>query len=284
MKNIDISLVLATVGRTEELKRGLEALSKQTAKSFEVILVDQNSDDRLAPLVQHAIDVGVRIKHVRMSEPNLSAARNLGLGLSEGEFVGFPDDDCWYESDVVAQLVDALRISPEVDVFVSNWVEQTSGMNISLDGGDLELSAWRRFRGGPASSISLFLRKEVLEEVGGFDSRLGVGQWFGAGEETDLILRVLEAERIIRRLPNARIHHAFTQSPTGADARVLAGLRSRSRGTGALYAKHRLNPFVVARGILTPVLQPILSGKGRVQVVRGLQCSLGRLEGCLKWG
>ena len=47
MRTPEISLILATVGRTDELTRMFESLATQTFSDFEVVVVDQNEDDRL---------------------------------------------------------------------------------------------------------------------------------------------------------------------------------------------------------------------------------------------
>ncbi len=71
-----ISLILATFGRSEELAIVLDSLAAQTDKGFEVIVVDQNPDDRLVPVL--AVPRGLTIRHQRQQEPNLSLARNTG--------------------------------------------------------------------------------------------------------------------------------------------------------------------------------------------------------------
>ena len=84
-------LVVATVGRVDELERLLGSLERQTHRGFTVLVVDQNDDDRLRPLL--AAHPALDIAHLR-SAPGLSRARNAALGAADGGLVAFPDDDC----------------------------------------------------------------------------------------------------------------------------------------------------------------------------------------------
>src|SRR5574340_342784 len=93
------SLVLATVGRTAELERFLDALERQTCPDFELLVIDQNPDDRLRPILNRHRG-RFEIKHTR-SATGLSRARNVGLRLARGEIVAFPDDDCWYPTTLL---------------------------------------------------------------------------------------------------------------------------------------------------------------------------------------
>jgi glycosyltransferase involved in cell wall biosynthesis len=88
------SLVLATVGRTQEVARFLDSLARQTYRDFELIVVDQNPDDRLVELLR-PFELRFPIIHLRC-ERGVSRARNLGPKYVSGDIVGFPDDDCWY--------------------------------------------------------------------------------------------------------------------------------------------------------------------------------------------
>jgi GT2 family glycosyltransferase len=148
--------------------------------------------------------------------------------------------------------------------------------------GLLAQSAWRSFRGGDASSISLFLKKPLFTRLGGFDEHFGVGQWYGAAEETDFLLRALADSAKLLHCPIARVHHHF---PTGALlATHIACLhaRRRARGTGAIYAKHRLNLWVVMRGFIAPWLMPLRHGKLQ-HAKLGIFVTLGRIEGFMRW-
>jgi glycosyltransferase involved in cell wall biosynthesis len=105
------SLIVATINRYDELSFLLASLLDQTACDFELIVVDQNPDDRLGPLLQQWLqDARQRSSNTNNAPhlvhlhalPGLSKARNLGLEHATGDIIAFPDDDCWYEPTTVA--------------------------------------------------------------------------------------------------------------------------------------------------------------------------------------
>ncbi len=77
------SLIVATLGRTAELQRLFESLERQTHRDFEVIVVDQNTDGRLLPILD-AFATKLTIRRLT-SIPGLSRARNVGLREATGE-------------------------------------------------------------------------------------------------------------------------------------------------------------------------------------------------------
>ena len=87
-----VSLVLATIGRTQEVGRLVESLLAQTDSNFELLVMDQNQDDRLACYLEQARSGGIDVSHHRMETPGLSSARNKGIGLARHEIVAFPTD------------------------------------------------------------------------------------------------------------------------------------------------------------------------------------------------
>ena len=60
----EFALILATVGRTVELNRLFDTLAAQSYRDFEVIVVDQNRDDRLIPVLHRARYLGLVIRHL----------------------------------------------------------------------------------------------------------------------------------------------------------------------------------------------------------------------------
>jgi len=268
------SLIVATYGRAEVLARLVASLGEQTCRSFEVIVADQNPDDRVVPLLAPLRAEGRLGAHLRLAEPNLSAARNAGIAAASGEFIAFPDDDCWYDPDTLSRALARLS-AQDLDGLAARWAQAPPESGDSVAGA-ISPAAIRRFRGGNVASITLFLQRDAVLAVGGFDERIGVGRWYGSGEETDLVLALIARGYRIAHTPDVIVHHAFA---IGSKRYARFGQeRARARGTGALYAKHRLPAWVIARGLLAPLLA--LPGP---DLTAGAARSLGRLEGLVRW-
>lgn len=125
------SLIVATVGRTSELHRLLTSLDDQTYKNFELIVVDQNLDDRLENVIASFCD---RLTIIHLTSPlGVSRARNAGIQKITGDIVGFPDDDCWYPHDLLQNVIRLLE---------QGHCDGVTGRVISQDG---QMSAYSRF-------------------------------------------------------------------------------------------------------------------------------------------
>lgn len=280
MRRPDISLILATVGRTDQLDRLFDSLAAQTFSNFEVIVVDQNTDNRLAPHIERAKYLGIALRHVKHHPANLAAARNAGIDLAKGKWIGFPDDDCWYHAELLQSVIGRFSREDHPEGVIVRWVEQNEQPMLASH------LSWERscaFRDIPVCSITLFCSRRLFETIGGFDARFGVGQWFGAGEETDLVLRALQTGAFFTYEPSAEVHHAVSAPQLAVNPQARAAMRHRARGTGALYAKHRLPLWVVVRGLVAPVLRPLLKGSFGADLATGCAIMRGRLDGMLGW-
>ncbi len=186
------SLILATSGRTVELHRFFASLEEAGDEDCECIVVDQNPDDRLVPVLAAWSD-RVSIRHLR-SSPGLSHARNVGLAAATGEVLAFPDDDCWYSSDLLREVRSFFVANPRY-ALLSAGVRDESGR---LSGNRwvcrrCDLATANLFR--TSVGMALFVRRDSVAGAFRFDESLGVGSGtrFASGEDTDYVFRLLEA-------------------------------------------------------------------------------------------
>ena len=276
--SVRLSLVMATLGRTTEINRCVDSLAAQTRRDFELIVVDQNPDDRLVPVLARAQGLGLACRHLRQAEPNLCLARNTGIEQAVGDIVAFPDDDCWYESDVVEKVLDRFELQTGLDALVIRWAE--TGRHPA---GRFSFVEYARLRGLPASSITLFFRTVRLREAGGFDLAFGLHSWYGAGEEVDLMLRLLKAGACVEFDPEILVHHAVNTPQSLPPLKMFSTTRRRARGQGALYARHSLPAWVIGRGLLSPWARLPANLFNPRQAAQRLGLALGRLEGYAGW-
>jgi GT2 family glycosyltransferase len=222
-------LVVATIGRVEELERLLASLERQTHKDFRVLVVDQNDDDRVVPLLGEGI---VRLR----SAPGLSRARNEALRHLSADVVAFPDDDCVYPPDLLERVAARLRGLDGITGREPWWAATAATLT--------RHNLWNR-----AISFTIFLRREVVERVGPFDERLGLPE--SSGEEIDYLIRALDAGAHVEYDPSIVVDHPRKDAD-------VAGRDGES--IGFLLRKHRYPPRTVARMLLRPaggiVLQP----------------------------
>jgi len=273
-----VSLIMATIGRREEIHPLLDSLERQSSLAFELIVVDQNQDELLEPILNRLSLSKMQHTYLKSHRKGLSIARNAAFPCAEFEIIGYPDDDCWYGEEVIANVIAAFANDPDMDGIIGRWSEADAGHDTEHL---LKNKEWRQFRTGiSGSSICIFFRREMIEKVGGFDERLGVPQWFGAGEETDLIFRCLSSGAKIRYMPNVQIHHSVNARDADMD---LERVRRRSRGAGALYRKHGLSYYVIFRGLLSPLVKSFLPPYSFKRILANVTIILGRIEGLICW-
>lgn len=223
-------LVVATVDRVEELDRLLASLDHQTHKSFRVLLIDQNEDDRLGAVVAAHDSLG--IERLR-SGPGLSRARNFALAHVDADVVAFPDDDCAYPPDLLAEVARRLEARPELDGVTGRAPSWTTGA-AALTRDNL----WKR-----AISFTIFLRRAVVERVGAFDEALGLPS--ASGEEIDYLIRALDSGAHIDYDPALVVLHDDKPHADSFGGREGASL-------GRILRKHNYPPRTVARMLIRP--------------------------------
>jgi glycosyltransferase involved in cell wall biosynthesis len=245
------SLVVSTRNRTVELKRLLESLVAQTYQAFELIVVDQNEDDRLTPLLAE-YSQSMAIEHVRSTILGHSAGSNTGLKVCTGDIVGFPDDDCWYAPDLLRRVVDMLEAHPEWHAITG--CEAPSEQLLRADRFDqvsgqvTQQNIWRRH-----ISFAAFFRKAAIAGIY-FDERLGVGAGtiWGSGEETDFLLRFIKRGYHVHYEPSLIFFHPdWGTGPYTLSA--LTKARRYGMGMGRILQAYRFSLPLTLRCLYRPL-------------------------------
>jgi glycosyltransferase involved in cell wall biosynthesis len=272
---IRFSLVMATRGREGEIAAFLDSLLAQRREDAELIVVDQNGDDRvtrvLAPYAAR-----LPMTHLKAARPHANHARNMGLRAARGAIVGFPDDDCLYPPGTLDRVAAAFAADPALAVLTGPAASPTGGLGSGRwreEAGRIDLSnAWTS-----VIEFNLWIRTPVATLLGGFDEAMGPGARFGSAEGNDLVLRAIAAGDAARYDPALRVIHPDKRLSDVAVARA----RVYGRGLGYALRRHRAPagtwlPFAV-RPIGGAALS-LLKGRPRDAAYYAMTL-LGRAEG-----
>jgi len=223
-----VSVILLTKNSAATVQKSVESIFQQTRQPDEVVVVDGNSGDG-------TLDIVKKYPVKLVSEPGLGFgyARNLGFKNASGDLVFFIDSDCYAEPDWIEKTLPHFDSNPEIAAVTgptSLWNRESAVARfLACVGGRMNMPKQPRFV-KIAPTMNLALRREVVDEVGGFDETLI------RGEDTDLTYKVSQSHKIFYE-PNAVVW--FKGSPT-------LGVASRKcvrhfTGVGQLFAKHGFN-------------------------------------------
>jgi glycosyltransferase involved in cell wall biosynthesis len=274
-----ISLIISTRGRTTPLERLFESFVAQEHKNFEVIVVDQNPDNRLGPLFE-----GKRwpfpLRRVRTpGESGLSRGRNRGWRFAKGAIIVFPDDDCWYPSWFLARGLAQMETTGAD--FLSGRAADQEGNSIN---GRFESEAQPIDRDNVWTTgieWTIFFKRSTLMKVGGFDPEIGIGAstpW-QACEGQDIMLRALSQQ--LNGYYDPSIYGYHDSFDIEAESGIQGKGRKYGRGVGYVLRVHRYGFLSALKWIGRPVFGSMLFFvRGKIKHVQYYRnVAIGRFEG-----
>ena len=211
----DLSLVLCTYGRTEDVNRFLESISNQTIKPREIIIIDQNEEDFLEKIISKW-NLELNIVHKKVSFKGASKSRNYGAKEAQCSLIAFPDDDCLYPPSTVAQVVKIFKMHKDIDTVLTAKIEPSQVNETNLSSSDkysYVISALDLFK-AKAETSNIFAKKTALDSLPYiFNEEIGPGAitTWASNEETDLLIRLLKQKKTIIKLKDTAIAHHSSQ-------------------------------------------------------------------------
>ncbi|MDB5808675.1 MAG: glycosyl transferase family 2 [Betaproteobacteria bacterium] len=235
-RTIDISVVVPTYRRPHLLRRSLESLLKQdfAPNRYEIIVCDDGPDAETEALVARLAAPGKRrrasIRYIPVEATQGPAgARNCGWRAARAPIIAFTDDDTIADRDWLSEGWRAMRpgvsaAGGRIDVPLPK-----TPTDYELDVAGLAKAEF--------ATANCFVRKRVLERVGGFDERY-TAAW---REDSDLQFAILATGGTIVRADNALIFHPVRPAEWGVS--IAQQKKSQfdvllRRKYPAFYAKH----------------------------------------------
>ncbi len=208
-----VSVVIPTWKGTSRLQRCLKALSQQTFRDFEVIVVWNEGGDGEGIHVPAGMALRVKTSEINIG---FAAAVNLGARVAQGTYLAVLNDDAFPEPGWLEALVEGMEAGEEVGACASLMVfdqhpDVVQSAGIAMDRAAI---AWDRWRGRPvveaqvggevfgASAGAALYRRRMWEQLGGFDER-----FFAYLEDVELAWRAQVAGWRCVYVPGAVVRH-----------------------------------------------------------------------------
>jgi GT2 family glycosyltransferase len=231
-----ISVAISTLDRPEGLRRCLDALLAGAVLPDEIVVVDQGDGARTEALLGELAAAAPGLVHVKQARRGLSASRNTAFEAASSELVAVTDDDCVPEASWIAELKRAFAVADAPDAVCGRVLPHGPAEpdRVAISSRTSEVPA--EFTGNAlpwvvGTGANFAARRDLVGSVGGYDERLGAGSAGGAGEDLDVVRRLLRHGARIRYEPRSLVYHERQSS-----ARRRATRSSYGRGAGACFA------------------------------------------------
>ena len=265
-----IDLLVATIGRANELDRLFTSLEGQSYKNFRILLADQNPPGYLGNML--ARHPGLPITRTMLPPQGVSVARNVLLEQATADIIVFPDDDCWYAPDTLERVRETFAAYPFCGALLGVWTSSPDVYASGVPEGSVSRAGLFQLAG----TCVQFYRREAVTGLR-FDPLLGPGTGlpYGCGEDTDYLLYAY-ARAEVRRYAKIRVFHPSPKEHQPSPQKVA----SYAAGRMYLLKKHKFSKLFMLFNVLYPLcLAPLdVLRYGKAQGIYRLRMFFERLR------
>jgi glycosyltransferase involved in cell wall biosynthesis len=179
-----ISVIIPTYNRKKTLARAIQSVINQSLSPFEVLIIDDGSNDGTEEWVKENFQ---NMKYIYQNNRGVSSARNIGIENANGDWVAFLDSDDEWLPNKLHEQVKSIESNPKMKFFHTNEIWIRNGVRVN------QMKKHKKYGGYifekcldicRVSPSSVLIQKEVFDNIGVFDESLRVC------EDYDLWLRI----------------------------------------------------------------------------------------------
>ena len=193
------SVIIPLYNKAPYVRKTVESVLGQTLGDYELIIIDNGSNDGSSEIVAGFTDP--RIQIIRLEENvGVSNARNKGVEISSAPNITFLDADDWWEPTFLEEMAGLIERHPNAGIYgTSYWMVKNSKKRlapIGVDDGFTEgeinyCTVYAKTLCMPLTSITVAIPRAVFDEAGGFKPHLKLG------EDFDLWIRIALKHKVV---------------------------------------------------------------------------------------
>lgn len=192
------SIVIPLYNKAAYIRKAVASVVAQSFSDWELIVVDDGSDDNGMQVVETFSDSRIRL--LRQSNAGVSAARNNGVAIAKGDYICFLDADDWWDTHHLESLHGLIARHPHAGLYattytiVKNGKQRTApiGIDSHFSEGAIDYcSVYAKTLCMPVYASTACMPHSLFDLMGGFRHALTLG------EDFDLWLRIEEQYPIV---------------------------------------------------------------------------------------
>lgn len=240
-----ISVVICTRDRHEMIGQAVESVAECDYASFDVHVMDQSTNALTRDIVQPLATrfaATCRTHYHHLDKAGLSRAYNAGVRASDGDIIACTDDDVVVPGDWLTNIGRAFEDDTQAGLLFGQVLVPDSLKAACRHGTVVPSFTFDRrqrvVKGGGFKAFgmgaNMAMRRELFEQVGGFDEALGGGGPLRSAQDFDFAFRSYRLGTAILMAPEVRVDHYGTRTRE----QWPQTLENYGIGDGAFYAKH----------------------------------------------
>lgn len=162
-----ISIIIPVYNAESYIRRCIESVLSQTYKEIQVILINDGSTDNTLSILEEYSRSDSRIQLINKDNSGVSRTRNIGIDISDGEYIGFVDADDYLEPEMYEKLYNAIK-KTAADVACCGYYQDfdTYKYEISVDDSLLADNKTYYELCGTSNILGQYFRQDIRSGIG----------------------------------------------------------------------------------------------------------------------
>lgn len=244
-----ISVVIPLYNKESQIAETLRSVLQQSFQDFEIVVVNDGATDGSVAAAESVQDDRIRIIH--QENAGVSAARNRGIEEARYGLIAFLDADDRWKSDYLQTQYELTQKYPACSVFACNYefvradgsVHPTIIRKLPFDGENGILSNYFEVAScshPPICSISIMVRKEAIQSIGGFPTGIKSGEDLLTWARLACEHKIVYSRKVAAQYSYDEIN--FSNNPREHDKDDVVG--SRLKQLHRLYPKSGIGRYI----------------------------------------
>lgn len=211
---MQVSVIIPTYNRAQRLGKAIDSVLAQSHQDFELIVVDDGSEDNTDELIEN---YNSDIVYIRQENSGAAAARNRGIEKARYNLLAFLDSDDWFAENKLKTQIEAMNRNPSCLISHTNeiWYRNGQILNQKLkhrkSSGDIFAQSLELCAVGMST---IMIHKEIFDRYGFFD------EGYPCCEDYEFWLRISAEEKFLL------VEEPLTSKDGGRDDQLSAIYRT----------------------------------------------------------